>query len=354
VSDDKTEKPTAKRLTKAREEGQIARSRDLAIAAATVVSTIALGRFGGRLVAGLGDRLKVDLSHFGDAPLADITAGNLQQVVATGGWVMASLVGPIAIAAIVAGVGMHGFQGGWSFAPAALNLKWSRLNPGQGIKKFGLMQSGMETLKTLLMVTVIVYVGWGAVDEAMLDSIRLAWLQPIDAGRTAWLHAGDLLWRVAWALAVLSLADYALQRYRMMSSMKMSKKDVQDEAKAGEGSAEVKGKIRSIQRQMARRRMMKDVETATVVITNPTHFAVALRYDRATMSAPQVVAMGQDRVALKIRAVARQHGVVIVENKGLAQGLFAIAEVGQTIPASLFNAVAEVLAYLVRIKQLMI
>jgi flagellar biosynthetic protein FlhB len=139
-----------------------------------------------------------------------------------------------------------------------------------------------------------------------------------------------------------------------MSGLKMSKQEIKDEAKEGEGSAEVKGKMRSIQRQMARRRMMKDVATATVVITNPTHFAVALRYDRATMSAPQVVAKGQDHLALKIREIARRHGVPIMENKPLAQALFKTAEVGETIPAPLFNAVAEVLAYLVRIKQLML
>jgi flagellar biosynthetic protein FlhB len=134
----------------------------------------------------------------------------------------------------------------------------------------------------------------------------------------------------------------------------MTKQEIKDEAKESEGSGEVKGKIRRIQREMSRRRMMKDVETATVVITNPTHFAVALRYDRATMTAPQVVAKGQDHLALKIREKARQHGITIVENKPLAQTLFKTAEVGETIPAPLFNAVAEVLAYLVRIKQLML
>jgi flagellar biosynthesis protein FlhB len=355
MSDERTEKPTPKRLKKAREEGQIARSRDLAIAAASVAGTIALAKLGHRLVVGLTERLSIDLARIGDAPLHNITVTDLQNIIVTSGSALALLVGPIAMATMVAGVGMHGFQGGWNFAPGALNLNWSRLNPASGIKRFGLLQSGADTLKTFLAVTVIAYLCWQVVDTAIADSLRLAWLSPVDASRSAWAHAEVLLWRVAWGLAFLAMGDYALQRYRLMKSLKMSKQDIRDEAKSGEGNAEVKGKIRKVMRDMSRRRrMISDVANATVVITNPTHFAVALRYDRATMAAPQVIAKGQDLLALKIREKARHHGVPIVENKPLAQGLFKTAEVGETIPAPLFNAVAEVLAYLVRIKQLML
>jgi flagellar biosynthesis protein FlhB len=354
MSDERTEKPTPKRLKKAREEGQIARSRDLAIAAASVAATVAVGKLGERLMRGMAERLATDLANFGETPMRTVTGGDLQQLVLGAGALMGLLVGPIALATMIAGVGMHGFQGGWSFSPGAMKLNWSRLNPGQGIKRFGLMQSGVDTLKTLGMVVVITYFGWAVVDNAVLDAPRMPWIGPVDAGRTAWGHAESLLWRVAWALAALALADYGLQYYRVMKSLKMTKQEIRDESKEGEGNAEVKGKVRKVQREMARRRMMKDVAKATVVITNPTHFAVALRYDRATMSAPQVVAKGQDLIALKIREKARQHGIAIVENKPLAQALFKTAEVGETIPAPLFNAVAEVLAYLVRIKQLML
>jgi flagellar biosynthetic protein FlhB len=133
----------------------------------------------------------------------------------------------------------------------------------------------------------------------------------------------------------------------------MSRQEIRDEAKEQDGSAEVKGRVRRVQREMSRRRMLGDVKKATVVITNPTHFAVALVYDRQTMVAPRVVAKGQDHMALRIREAARRHGVPIVENKPLARTLYTSAEVGDTIPASLFSAVAEVLAYLVRIRQLM-
>jgi flagellar biosynthesis protein FlhB len=354
MSSERTEKPTAKRLKKAHEEGNIARSRDLAVAAASIAATIAIGKLGGRLVTGLADRLAADLSHFGDAPLATVTGGDLQQMAVSGGAAIALLVGPIAVATMVAGVGIMGLQGGWSFVPDKLAFDFTRLNPVSGFKRFAPSQAGLDTLKTFLMVTVITYVAWMTVRATIEDSFGFAWASPVDSGYRAWQHIEQLLWRISWALAFMAAADYGLQYYRVMSGLKMTKQEIRDEAKEGDGNPEVKAKVRRIQRDMSRRRMINDVVKATVVITNPTHFAVALRYDRATMAAPQVIAKGQDHIALKIREKARQHGIPIVENKPLAQTLFKTAEVGETIPAPLFNAVAEVLAYLIRIKQLMI
>jgi flagellar biosynthetic protein FlhB len=170
----------------------------------------------------------------------------------------------------------------------------------------------------------------------------------------AWEHADTLLWRVALGLGVLALGDYALQKYRLMSALRMTKQEVRDEARMMDGSPEIKRRVRRAQVEMARRRMMQDVARATVVITNPTHYAVALEYRREKMAAPIVLAKGADHIALHIREIARSHGVPIIENKPLAQTLYRTAEVGETIPAALFGAVAEVLAYLVRIKQLML
>ena len=155
-------------------------------------------------------------------------------------------------------------------------------------------------------------------------------------------------------LAFLAIFDYALQRYRTMKQLKMSKQEIRSEANESEGNAQVKGRIRRIQREMARRRMIDDVKEATVVITNPTHFAVALQYNRDSMLAPKVLAKGRDILAARIREEARTHEIPIVENKPLAQALYKTVDVGETIPAQLFAAVAEVLAYLVRIKQLML
>jgi len=186
------------------------------------------------------------------------------------------------------------------------------------------------------------------------ESVGLAWQTPFSAAVVAWEHADSLLWRVAWALGALALGDYGLQKYRHLHSLRMTKQEIKEEAKMTEGSPENKRRVRRAQFEMARRRMMTDVARATVVITNPTHYAVALQYKRDSMAAPIVLAKGADHIALRIRQEARAHGVPIVENKPLAQTLFRTAEIGQTMPAPLFGAVAEVLAYLVRIKQLML
>jgi flagellar biosynthesis protein FlhB len=354
MSAEKTEKPTAKKLKDAREKGQIARSRDLAIAAASVAATIALASLGGYLVEGLGDRLATGLTHFADRPLRELTAGDVTQIVFDGGKSMAVLVGPIAMATMIVGVAVHGFQGGWNFTPASLTLNWSRLSPSHGMRRFGLAQSGADTLKTMVSVAMMAWFGWQVIDRSMAETERLPWMAPVDAAKTAWTHIEWLLWRVALGLGLLALGDYALQKYRLFSSLKMSKQEIRDEAKQQEGSVEVKGRIRRIQADMSRRRMMNDVPRATVVITNPTHYAVALEYRRGEMPAPIVLAKGVDQIALKIREKAREHGIPIVENKPLAQGLYATAEIGETIPGPLFAAVAEVLAQLIRLKQLVL
>lgn len=351
---DKTEKPTAKRLQDARKKGQVARSRDLALAAASVAATIALAQLGERLMRGLGERLAEGLAHFADSPLRTVTTGELEGLVLTGGKTMALLAGPIALATMIVGVATHGFQGGWSFSPEGLTLNWSRLNPANGVKKFGLMHSGMDTLKTMISVVAIAWLGYGTVVAVLNDVPVLPWMSPADAALTAWTHMESLLWSTAFALGFLALGDYGLQKYRLMSQLKMSKQEVKDEAKQQEGSVEVKGRIRRIQMEMARRRMMNDVPRATVVITNPTHYAVALEYRRGEMAAPVVLAKGVDQLALRIREKARDHGIPIVENRPLARSLYDTAEIGETIPGPLFAAVAEVLAQLIRLKQLVL
>ena len=351
---EKSEKPTDKRLKDARKKGQIPRSKDLAMAAATVAATFALARMGGHVVYALTERVTKDLAHFGDHPLRDITGPQLTGLVLGAVQLIAVVVGPIGLVTMAAGVGMHGFQGGWNFAPEALQLNWSRLNPGQGVKKFHLIRSGTDTVSNLVSVGVLIYIGYGVTRTVILDTSRLPWLSPGGAAVLAWERTETLMWRIGFALAFLALFDYALQRYRMMKTLKMTKEEIRNEAKESEGNAQVKGKIRRIQRDMARRRMIDDVKNATVVITNPTHFAVALQYNRDSMLAPKVLAKGRDILAARIREEARKHEIPIVENKPLAQALYKTVEVGETIPAQLFAAVAEVLAYLVRIKQLML
>jgi flagellar biosynthetic protein FlhB len=168
-----------------------------------------------------------------------------------------------------------------------------------------------------------------------------------EIGRAGWDRAWALLWRAGLALAVLAGADYAVQRWRWLSQLKMTRQEVRDELKASEGNPEIKARVRRVQREMSRRRMLGAVKAATVVITNPTHFAVALRYARS-LPAPQVVAKGVDHVAHRIIATARESGVEVVPSPPLARSLYAAAEVGQYIPADAFGAVAEILAHVYR------
>ncbi len=353
-SQERSEQATSKKLRDAHRKGQVPRSRDLALAGATVVATIALGRFGERLFMSLAQQVRQDLGHFGDAPLRPVVAGDLTSVVIADGILLASLVGPIAIATLVAGVAVHGLQGGWVFTTDTLQLNWSRLSPAANAKKLGFSQSGVDTLKTFASVGVISWLGWLSIATIVQQGVTLAWLTPEAAALLGWQQVEGLLWSVAWALGALALADYGLQRFRFMQSMKMSKQEVKEEHQQQEGRPEVKGRIRRIQREIARRRMLSDVKRATVVITNPTHFAVALEYRRGSMAAPLVLAKGADHVALAIRARAREYGVPIIENKPLAQALYKTAEIGQFIPGDLFTAVAEVLAQLIRLKQLVL
>jgi flagellar biosynthetic protein FlhB len=352
MSDDRTEKPTGKKLNDARKKGQIAQSRDLAMAGATVAATLAIGRLGGRLIGGLSDRLARDLAHVGDQPLRTVTAGDLNGLIVAGVTALVVLVGPIALAVVVASVAMQALQGGVIFSMETLHLNWGRLNPAQGIQRFTLIRAGADTLKTMVAVTAIAWLAWGTVQAMFSDAVAMAWMTPLASSLRSWQHVESFLWKTAWALMAIGAADYGLQYYRHMSSMKMTKQEVKDEAKQIEGDVHTKGRIRAIQRDMARRRMISDVARATVVITNPTHYAVALEYRRGEMMAPVVLAKGRDHLAAAIREQARQHGVPMVENKPLAQTLYKTAEVGQTIPGPLFAAVAEVLAQLIRLKQL--
>jgi flagellar biosynthetic protein FlhB len=354
MSSERTEKPTRRRLEEARKKGQVARSRDLAMVAASVATTFALVQLGGRLVTGLEGELASGLERLGDGATQDLTGPELAGLVVNGSGLVAWLVGPVAIAAMAAAVGIHGFQGGWTFAPGALQLNWGRLNPATGAKKLGPGQSGVDLLKTLIGVAALAYLARGVLLAVTADSPGLPRLDPREAAVVGWGHVVSILWRAGMVLGLLALGDYGLQHFRLIRSLRMSRQEIQDEARQQDGSAEMKSRVRRVQRDMARRRMVADVARATVVITNPTHYAVALEYRREAMAAPRVLAKGRDLIAQRIREAARTHEVPVVENKPLAQALYQTTEIGDTIPGHLFAAVAEVLAYLVRLKQLMI
>ncbi len=354
MSTDRTEKPTAKRLRDAREKGQLPRSRDLGQAGALLACVITLAWMGDRMAAILTTAIKSSLERMGDNPLAGVSAGEVTSLAVSNSFALAAIVGPVAAASILAVLALQTAQGGFVFASEALTFDFTKLSPVQGFKRLGFSQSGVELIKAMVAATVIGVLGWQAV-RAMLDqSLGFARVNAVPAASVGWDGLLSLLRKAAIAMFVLAAADYGVQRWRFMKQQRMTKQEVRDEFRLQEGNPEVKGRVRRIQRDLVRRRMLAAVPSATVVITNPTHFAVALEYNRAVLPAPRVVAKGQSYMALRIREIARQHGVPIVENPPLARALYKGAEVGDVIPGPLFEAVAEVLAYLIRLRQLVL
>jgi flagellar biosynthesis protein FlhB len=354
MSDDRTEKPTAKRLREAREKGQLPRSRDLGSAASLLAAIMTLSWLGGSMHTTLTTVIEQSLRRMGDNPAAGLGAGEVVNIATQVMLALAAVVGPLAFAAITAIIAAQTAQGGFVFASEALGFDLSKLSPATGIKRLGPSQGGMALLKAFIATTVIAFFAWKAVKAGLNDSIGLTRLGALAAAKEGWTGALTLFRQAAIAMFVMACLDYGVQRWQFMRGQRMTKQEIKDEHKLQEGSPEVKGRVRRIQRDLVRRRMRAAVKQATVVVVNPTHYAVALEYNRAVMAAPRVVAKGRGFVALRIKEMAREFSVPIVENPPLARALHKHAEVGDVIPAALFEAVAEVLAYLIKLRQLVL
>jgi flagellar biosynthetic protein FlhB len=351
---EKTEKPTAKRLREAREKGQVARSHDLVAAMALLAVTAMMVRTGASGLTRLEARISDGLTRMGDGARGSIATTDLMRLVTSDLLLLGIVVGPWLLTAGAVAVGGHLAQTGWIFSPERLKPDWSRLSPANGLSRLKPSQSWLDLVKTILAATAVGVIAYHVVAGVLSDSPRLAWMPPHIAAAETGVALRNLLYQVGFALATVAAGDYGLQWWRLNTTLRMTKQEIKEEARSSDGNPEIKARVRKVQREMNRSRMLKAVKTATVVITNPSHYAVALEYRRGSMSAPIVVAKGQDHMAARIRAVARDSSVPIIENVSLARALYAGADVGHTIPADLFGAVAEVLAYLVRIKQLML
>ena len=351
---EKTEKPSAKRLKDARERGQVARSRDLSMAAGSLAATGVLAATGSFLLHRLTSAVTEALVRLGRAPLQDLRPEDVTPLVTSGGVLLLLVVGPVALAGAAAGVLSAVAQSGFVVASSALQLNWQRLSPATGFGRLAPSKAGVDTVKAVVTATAIAALSWQIGKGLAGDGERLAWASAPAAAARGWDVGLRLLWQSGLALLAVGAADYGVQRWRLWASLKMSRQEMRDEARTTEANPEIKARVRRIQRDMTRRRMFHAVPRATVIVTNPTHFAVALEYRREKNVAPLVIAKGRDLVAERIRAIGREHSVPIVENPPLAQALFKGTEVGDTIPAALFGAVAEVLAYLIRVKQLVL
>jgi len=343
----RTERPTPRRLQKAREKGQIARSKEVPSALVLAGGLLFLAFAGQRLLQGLEGQLQSFLRM--KVP-ADFTFSYVERLTYAAVSRMMLLTGPLLLVAVALGVGANLIQGGWTFSWHQLGLRFEKLSPKSGLSKIFSKQGIVEVLKSLALLAVIAVVSYREVSQSLGIYPRLVMG---DAGQLLYWTATvsyRIGIRVAAMMLLVAAADYAFQKYRFLEQLKMTKQEVKDEFKELEGDPLTRARIRRIQRETARKRMMAEVPKADVVITNPTHYAVALSYKMESMDAPKVVAKGVGFLAIKIRELALEHDVPLVENPVLARTLYKTVELGASIPVHLYQAVAEILAYIYKIR----
>jgi flagellar biosynthetic protein FlhB len=346
-SQEKTEEASGRKIEKAREEGQVPRSRDLATSVVLLLASIALLYWSSFTIGKFVDIMRANFILSRDtifdpnAMIGHFVSALFQGLVSIGPFMalmlIASIIGPVAL-------------GGWLFSADALMPKLSRMDPMAGLKRMFSMKALIELLKATAKVCIIL--------GATIFFLKL-YAQPMfrigdESINIAIVHSAEIS---AYALIGLSACtliiaafDVPLQIFEYNKKLKMSKQELKDEAKDTDGKPEVKGRIRQLQREMAQRRMMANVPTADVIITNPTHYAVALKYNPESMATPVLLAKGGDNIALKIREIAKAHGVEIIESPVLARAIFHTTELDAEIPAGLYLAVAQVLAYVFQLK----
>jgi len=266
-------------------------------------------------------------------------------------WQFLFILGPIFLAAIVVAIAINFLQVGSMFSVESIMPKASRINPVEGIKRMFGPKALVQLAKSLIKVFIIGYFLYNIIRDNL--NIFPA-LQEITVGQSV-VILGNILfglaWKIALAFLVLSLADFLYQWWEYEKNLRMSHDEIKEEYKQTEGDPQIRAQIKKRQRAMAMRRMMEDLKQADVVITNPTHFAVALKYNLSKRPAPYVVAKGQNEIALRIRAIAQENNIVIMENKALARALYSQVELGQAVPAGLYKAVAEVLAFVYKLNK---
>jgi len=344
---EKTEAPTPRRLQEAREEGQVAKSQDLTAAMALLGAVILLAVFGQQMLAAMKVLIETMISGRFTSNIA--RADNVWQLLAVAGQLSVKLIVPVAMGIFVISIVAGLMQVGVLVSFKSVAPKFSKLSPIAGTKNLFSLRSLMRLAMSLLKVAIVGGVAGVCIH---LDMPKILSLVHLDAAALLAASA-QLVWslsiKIAVVLLLLGLLDFAYQKWQKHEEMKMSKHEVKEEFKRMEGDPMVKQRRAAVARQLAMQRLKHDVPTADVIVTNPTHYSIALKYDGENMTAPKVVAKGADHMALRIRQIAMMHKIPIVERPPLARGLYRAVEVGQEIPSQFYAAVAEILAYVYRI-----
>ncbi|MCR4434483.1 MAG: flagellar biosynthesis protein FlhB [Clostridiales bacterium] len=349
AGDDKTEKATPKKRKDARKKGQVLQSREVTAALVLVFIFIAVRIFGGNAykeITAFTKRIFSDYSTVDDM----YTVSRLVSLFGDIMGVLVKTIGPIFAIALIMGLAAEYAQVGFLFTVETLGLKLDRINPLNGMKRIFSMRAAVELLKSTIKIAIVGLIAYSYLKNEAVNILNLMSMDLVNIAAYIGITTINVAIRICVALLILGVLDYGYQWFEYEKSLKMTKQEIKEEYKQTEGNPEIKSKIKQKQRQISMRRMLQDVPKADVVITNPTHFAVAVKYDGKAADAPVVLAKGQDFIALRIKEIARENGVEIVENKPLARSLYETVEIGQSIPPDLYQAVAEVLAFVYSLK----
>ncbi|GFN36425.1 flagellar biosynthesis protein FlhB [Tepidimicrobium xylanilyticum] len=346
---EKTEKATPKKRREAREEGQVLQSREVTATFILLISFLGIKIFGKYFLSYMLKFIKdiyEGIENVDQIFYENNLMINFVKVISA----FAILVGPITFISFIAGLVINYLQIGFLFTTKPLKINLNRLNPAEGLKRLFSKRSLVELVKSILKIVLIGYIAYSYINKNMLKIINLPKFELLSflSNFSSLLFGFSI--RIVGALVIISIADYFFQWREYEKNLMMTKQEVKEEFKQTEGDPLIKSKIREKQRKIAMSRMMQDVPKADVIITNPTHIAVAIEYDRNLYEAPYVLAKGMDVVAENIKKVGEEHSIPIVENKPLARALYETVEIGDLIPEELYEAVAEVLAYVYSLK----
>ena len=343
---EKTEEPTSKKRGDARKKGQVGRSQEISGAFVLIAGFFSMKVFGASIYDNLANYTIYIFGHLNQG----VDTESVMQIFLGMVVIIAKTAFPIMLVIMGAGLAINLMQVGIMFTTEPLNFDLTRLNPITGFGRMFSKRSLIELAKSLLKIVIIGFFIYSYLKDEILQMPKLIYMDLAVSLADMCGIIMALAFKICVVYLILAVLDYGYQKWQTTQDLKMSKDEVKEEFKQSEGDPQIKGKIKQKQRQMAMQRMMREVPKADVIITNPTHFAVALRYEQG-MTAPLVVAKGQDLVAQKIKAVAKEANVAIVENRPLARALYASVEIGSSVPPELYKSVAEVLAYVYRLKK---
>lgn len=346
---EKTEKATPKKRQDARKKGQVFQSREISSAMVLMFVFVSLRIFGSSIYAEIAGYMKKVLTEYPKIDnfyMPDILLHTFADIVL----VFLRATAPVLAVALLTGLLISYLQVGFLFTLETLKPKFNRINPLSGFKRIFSMRGAVELTKSILKVVIIGYVAYSYINSQAVTILSLMDMDLMSIASFIALASINIAIRICIVLILLGVFDFAYQWWEHEKNLKMTKHEVKEEYKQTEGNPEIKSKIRQTQKQMSMRRMMQEVPKADVVITNPTHYACALKYDSKLSPAPTLLAKGQDYLAMRIKETARENKVEIVENKPLARSIYDTVEVGQAIPPELYQAVAEVLAFVYNLK----